>query len=108
MTRPSLFERRPNWGEGQAAFRRIPLTPLSRRTSRALVDEILKRVEQVPDSLRDLITDAAEGNPFYVEEMVKMLIEQGVIERDATTIPTDAPPVGAVSYTHLDVYKRQL
>ena len=81
VTRPSLFERRPNWGEGQAAFCRIPLTPLSKRTSRALVDEILKRVDEVPDALRDLITDAAEGNPFYVEEMVKMLIEQGVIQR---------------------------
>ena len=92
VTRPSLFERRPNWGEGQAAFRRIPLMPLSKRTSRALVDEILKRVEQVPDALRDLITDAAEGNPFYVEEMVKMLIEQGVIDRS----PAPATPsVGA-------------
>ena len=37
VTRPSLFERRPNWGEGQAAFRRIPLTPLSRRTSQMCI-----------------------------------------------------------------------
>ncbi len=81
VTRPSLFERRPNWGEGQAAFARVPLKPLSRETSRALVDEILQRVEQVPDALRELIINTAEGNPFYVEELVKMLIEQGVIER---------------------------
>jgi tetratricopeptide (TPR) repeat protein len=43
--------------------------------------EILQRVEQVPAYLSDLIVDSAEGNPFYVEEMVKMLIDQGVIER---------------------------
>ncbi len=84
VTRPSLFERRPNWGEGQAAFARVPLKPLSRETSRALVDEILQRVEQVPDALRELIINTAEGNPFYVEELVKMLIEQGVIERGIT------------------------
>ena len=81
VTRASLFERRPNWGEGQAAFQRISLAPLSKRASRALVNEVLQRVDKVPDALRDLIIEAAEGNPFYVEEMVKMLIEQGVIER---------------------------
>jgi class 3 adenylate cyclase/tetratricopeptide (TPR) repeat protein len=81
VTRPSLFERRPGWGEGEAAFRKVNLAPLSKRASRALVEEILQRVEDIPDSLRDLIVDAAEGNPFYVEEMVKMLIDQGVIER---------------------------
>ncbi len=84
VTRSRLFERRPNWDEGRTVFRRISLMPLPKRSSRALVDEILKRVDEVPDSLRDLITDAAEGNPFYVEEMVKMLIEQGIIERGIT------------------------
>ncbi|WP_374688785.1 AAA family ATPase, partial [Promineifilum sp.] len=79
--RPVFLERRPGWGKGEAAFRRIQLMPLSKRASRMLVDEILRRVDEVPDSLRELIIDAAEGNPFYVEEMVKMLIEQGVIER---------------------------
>ena len=30
-----------------------------------------------------MITDGAEGNPFYMEELVKMLIDDGVIEVDA-------------------------
>ena len=81
--RPIFLERRAGWGEGEAAFRRVHLKPLSRRASRALVDEILQRVDEVSDELRNLIIDAAEGNPFYVEEMVKMLLDQGVIERDA-------------------------
>ena len=84
--RPMFFERRPNWGEGEAAFQQIQLKPLSRRSSRTLVDEILQRVDDIPDSLRDLIVDSAEGNPFYVEELVKMLIEQGVIERGAADL----------------------
>ena len=82
VTRPSLFERRPNWSEGEAAFQQVHLKPLSNSASRALVNEILQRVDDVPGALRDLIIDAAEGNPFYVEELIKMLIEQGVIERD--------------------------
>jgi len=79
--RPVFRERRPGWDEGKAAFRRVNLAPLSKRVSRMLVDEILQRVDGAPDSLRELIIEAAEGNPFYVEEMVKMLIDQRVIER---------------------------
>jgi class 3 adenylate cyclase/tetratricopeptide (TPR) repeat protein len=81
LTRPELFERRPNWGEGLEAFSRLDLKPLSRRSSRALVAEILQRVGQVPDDLRDLVVEGAEGNPFYVEELIKMLVEDGVIQR---------------------------
>ena len=81
LARPRLFERRPNWGEGLAGHRRVNLSPLSTRHSRALVEEILHLMDEVPETLCDLIVNAAEGNPFYVEELIKMLIEQGVIER---------------------------
>jgi len=79
LARPPLFERRPSWGEGREIHTRINLKPLSRRASRALVGEILQRAEGVPHELRDLIVEGAEGNPFYVEELIKMLIEDGVI-----------------------------
>ena len=81
LTRPELFERRPYWGEGLGAHVRIDLKPLSRRVSRELVGEILQRVESIPDDLQKLVVDGAEGNPFYVEELIKMLIEDGVIVR---------------------------
>lgn len=81
LSRPSLFERHPSWGEGLSSLQRISLRPLTRRSSQALVDEILRRAQNVPDPLRDLVVDTAEGNPFYLEELIKMLIEQGVIER---------------------------
>ncbi len=77
--RPELFERRPHWGEGQGFHRRLALEPLSKWDSRRLVAEILQRVDQVPDALRDLIVTGAEGNPFFIEELVKMLIEDGLI-----------------------------
>ncbi len=81
LARPPLFERRPNWGEGREAHARLELKPLSRRACRALVGEILQKVDHLPEDLRDLIVDGAEGNPFYVEELIKMLIEDGVIQR---------------------------
>ncbi len=79
MARPALYDRRPSWGEGQEFHARLALHPLSRLDSRRLVREMLKRVDKVPNELRDLIIDRAEGNPFYMEELIKTLIDDGVI-----------------------------
>jgi tetratricopeptide (TPR) repeat protein len=78
-SRPNLFERRPYWGEGQTYHSRIELHPLSKRESRQLVEEILKLAADIPADLRELIVRGAEGNPFYTEELIKMLIEDGVV-----------------------------
>lgn len=80
LARPLLFERRPSWGEGKNIYLRLNLKTLSRRESRVLVAEILQKVEDVPAELRDLVVDGAEGNPFYVEELIKMLMDDGVIQ----------------------------
>ena len=77
--RPNLFERRPHWGEGLSFHLRLDLRLLSKRDNRRLVNEILRRMAHVPDALRELIIGGAEGNPFYTEELVKMLLEDGVI-----------------------------
>ena len=79
LARPSLLERRPHWDEGQATHRLLELGPLSEQDSRLLVKEILHKVDDIPDTLRQLVVDRAEGNPLYVEELIKMLIEDGVI-----------------------------
>jgi tetratricopeptide (TPR) repeat protein len=79
LARPALFERRPSWGEGAEIHTQINLKPLSRRASRALVGKILQKVGDAPKELRDLIVESAEGNPFCLEELIKMLIEDGVI-----------------------------
>lgn len=75
--RPGLFERRPGWGHSWAA--RVDLAPLSPDESRALVAEILRKVPAIPAALSDLVLARAEGNPFYVEELIKMLIDARVI-----------------------------
>ena len=82
LARPELYERRPAWGGGQPFHTRIDLRPLSRRESRRLVAEILQRADEVPDTLRDLVVERAEGNPFYVEELIKVLIEDRVIVKE--------------------------
>ncbi|HEX8175794.1 MAG TPA: protein kinase [Pyrinomonadaceae bacterium] len=79
LARPVLLERRPAWGEGNASHRRLMLTPLNSRESRQLIDEILRNAGLVPKALKELIVGRAEGNPFFVEELIKMLIDQRIL-----------------------------
>jgi tetratricopeptide (TPR) repeat protein len=81
LTRPQLFDHRPHWGEGLAYHQRIELQALNKRESRKLVGEILQKVEQAPVALRELVVSWAEGNPFFIEELIKMLIENKVIAK---------------------------
>jgi class 3 adenylate cyclase len=57
----------------------VRLEPLSDAEGRTLVSNLLE-IESLPEHVRDLIMARAEGNPFFVEEVVRMLIERGVIE----------------------------
>lgn len=84
--RPALMEHRPTFGM-DAAYTRLDLPALSPEQGAALVTEILQKAERVPDDLRALIVRGAEGNPYYVEELIKMLIDDGVI----TIAQDDAP-----------------
>ncbi|MFL7868007.1 MAG: adenylate/guanylate cyclase domain-containing protein [Anaerolineales bacterium] len=81
LSRPALFERREQWGRGEG-FQTISLTPLSREQSEQLVEELLQKVENIPNTLRELIIEHAEGNPYYIEEIIRMLVEDGIIVKE--------------------------
>ena len=83
LTRPSLFERRPDLREPTRQSQRIDLFPLDKTVSGQLAAELLKRLPDVPDTLRDLLIGRADGNPFYMEELVKMLIDRGALKAGA-------------------------
>ena len=78
LARPTLFERR-NYGPFADA-QRIELGTLDKSSSWELANELLKKLPQIPAALRELITGGAEGNPFFMEELVKMLVDEGAIE----------------------------
>ncbi len=83
LARPPLFERRANWVLADTSHRRVDIAPLGSDDSHALTDVLLQRMTEVPAVLRALLTSRAEGNPFYMEELVKMLIDDDVISVDA-------------------------
>jgi predicted ATPase/class 3 adenylate cyclase len=96
MARPSFYERRPQWGEGQRFHERIQLEPLSQLSSRRLVRELLKNIAEVPTALRDLVVDRADGNPFYIEELIKALIDDRVILKGETAWTVDTTRLSTV------------
>lgn len=56
----------------------MTVSALERGDSKALLDSMLD-IEGMPDAVAAKILDKAEGNPFYLEEMLKSLIDSGHI-----------------------------
>lgn len=80
LARPTLLERRPRWpGDQPRGAWFMPIRPLDEKGSRELVLSILRKLPHVPPNLMDLIVRSAAGNPYYVEELVRVLIEDGII-----------------------------
>ncbi|HJS28935.1 MAG TPA: adenylate/guanylate cyclase domain-containing protein, partial [Anaerolineales bacterium] len=59
----------------------IEIPPLTPEEGNLLVDSLLA-ISDLPDPLRQNILTKADGNPFFVEEVVRTLIETGVVRRD--------------------------
>ncbi|HET7745589.1 MAG TPA: adenylate/guanylate cyclase domain-containing protein [Gaiellaceae bacterium] len=78
--RPDLAQRRQGWGGGKRNFSSIFLEPLSHEDAARLV-EFLLAIDELPDSAREAMLDRADGNPFFLEEIVRHLIDEGRIVR---------------------------
>ena len=76
--RPDFFERRRDWGGGRRNFTTIVLDALTSEESGELITGLLE-THELPDLLYHTIESRAEGNPFFIEEIVRMLIDQGVL-----------------------------
>jgi class 3 adenylate cyclase/tetratricopeptide (TPR) repeat protein len=81
LARPELLDKRAGWGAGRFQASRIMLEPLSRPESAALIGALLE-VEGLPERLRREMLERAEGNPLFVEELIRMLLDNGTIVRE--------------------------
>jgi predicted ATPase len=58
--------------------RELDLAPLTEQDSRELVAHLLE-IESLPEAVRGAILSRSEGNPFFVEEIIRMLVDRGVV-----------------------------
>lgn len=61
---------------------RLNLESLSSAESESLLDSMLAKIDSCPPELRTRLLEHAGGNPYYLEELVMMCIDDGVIVVD--------------------------
>ena len=62
-------------------YTELALSPLSMDDSDTLVSSLIA-VADLPQRLRRIILEKTDGNPFFVEEVVRTLIDSGAVVRD--------------------------
>lgn len=77
--RPELDPARAAWGGRNGRATSLWLEPLTVADAEQMVDRMIPG--ELSPGLRSTIAERAEGNPFFVEELVGTLIDQGVLER---------------------------
>jgi predicted ATPase/class 3 adenylate cyclase/uncharacterized protein HemY len=60
----------------------VRLSPLSQEEGQLLVDQLIREASDEASALKRRIAERAEGNPFYAEEVVRMLIDQNGLIRE--------------------------
>jgi len=83
VSRPmfNLFTSQELSGSLGKVYREIRVEDLSPSESQKMLQSLLK-TESIPAYLTQLVRDKAEGNPFYLEELVNSLIESGTLVRN--------------------------
>ena len=76
--RPDLLRSRPDWGGGRRSFSSLPLDPLNSEETARLVSFVPGGGE-LPPGVREHILERSGGNPFFLEEIVRHLINEGLL-----------------------------
>ncbi len=99
-------------------YKFIMLQPLDQDSSRELVANLLE-VDDLPQKVRTMIMDKAEGNPFYVEEVIRSLLDSGLVIRhdghwqttteiENISVPDTLTAVITTRLDQLDEHSRQV
>jgi tetratricopeptide (TPR) repeat protein len=65
-------------------YTEVILQPLTDAQTAVLIGNLLA-VDDLPERLRDVTLRKAEGNPLYVEEIIRSLVDTGVVRREEST-----------------------
>ena len=85
--RPEFLDTRSDWGGGKLNATTLLLQPLDPKASAELIANLLGGAG-LPAEASARLTEAAGGNPLFVEQMLSMLIDDGLLVRqDGGWIP---------------------
>ena len=83
--RPELLLRRPHWGEGVGDATQMELRNLQPPLAALLFRNLLRRAEHVPGALVEDAVAMTGGNPFFLEELVRVFLANGTIDASGPT-----------------------
>ncbi|MGH9778634.1 MAG: hypothetical protein ACRD5I_09505, partial [Candidatus Acidiferrales bacterium] len=103
-------EYRHEWGQ-KTYYTQLRLAPFVKAEAEEFLDVLLgdaARARQASSlhTLKQLILEKTEGTPFFMEEIVQELIEQGVLVRDAGGAGRGQPCKGRLITLALPEYAR--
>jgi hypothetical protein len=75
--RQELLDRRPAWGGARGRSSALRLDALPPADTGRMLGELLGA--EVPQPILDLVVERAEGNPFFVEELIATFVDRGVL-----------------------------
>jgi len=81
-------EYRHEWGS-KTYYTQLRLDPLGKENAAEMLQFLLGESAAL-DALKRLIIEKTEGNPFFIEEMVQTLFEDGALARNGTVSLTSA------------------
>jgi tetratricopeptide (TPR) repeat protein len=93
-----LVNYRPEYGhswETKPYYTAVPLHPLGQTEVQELLTTLLGETEAL-HPIRQFVLDKTQGNPFFTEELVHALVEQGVITRETGDVRLGPTPVAQV------------
>jgi class 3 adenylate cyclase len=109
LARPELLDVRSGWGGGKPDATTFLLEPLPADQTDQLVESLFEGAA-VPEAARRRIAAAADGNPLFAEQVIEMLLDDGLVRRmpdaslevrelDAVSVP---PTIQALLAARLD------
>jgi class 3 adenylate cyclase len=77
--RPELYDARPGWGGARHDASTVELDALGSETAALLLNQLLGA--ELPEHVTEMVVRQAEGNPFFLEELIESMIDEGALSR---------------------------
>jgi tetratricopeptide (TPR) repeat protein len=93
--RPDMLVHASGWGEGAVDHERIDLRNLEPEDAEQMFRNLLARVPDVADETAQAAVEATGGNPAFLEQLVRLFLENGTIDARGPTWRLDPDKAAA-------------
>ena len=85
LARPVFLDEEPEWAQAMRQHRLLELQPLEPPVAARLAEHLLRHLQGDVSTLAEEVARRSDGNPFYAEEIIRDLVDRGVVRIADTT-----------------------